>query len=58
MDHFRERKMPVWAGPGAAAVLFLLLLPLTLPVVLGTLMAAALEPGVRRMQRMGGMSRR
>ncbi len=58
MDHFRERKLPVWAGFAVAGVLFLILLPLTLPVVLGIVAAAVLEPLVVRLQRFAGLSRR
>ena len=58
MDRIRRKEFPAWWGVALGGVLFLAALPLTLPVVLGVLVAAALETPVRRLQEKTGMGRR
>ena len=53
----RKNKMRTATECGAVCGLFLLLLPLTLPVVLGILAAAVLDPRICRIQQKTGMGR-
>ena len=58
MDRIQKKRLLRWAGYGAACGIFLLLLPLTLPVVLGVAVAAALETWVIWLQQCTGMGRK